>query len=148
MKKTLAVAAIENGTVIDHLPADQALQVASLLSLSDHSKRVTLGLNLPSRSLRVKGLIKIEGREITEEEANQIAVFAPKATISIIRDFEVVKKFPVELPNILTNVFKCPNSCCITNHESITPHFNIAKQGNRITLSCHFCEKSFSHDTH
>ena len=93
MEKELSVSAIENGTVIDHIPAGQGMRIVRLLKLADHKKKVTLGLNLPSKSLGYKDLIKVEGREISVEEANQIALFAPKASINIIRNFQIQKKF-------------------------------------------------------
>lgn len=147
MKKTLSVAAIEDGTVIDHIPAGQGLRIVHLLKLADHRKKVTLGLNLPSELFRFKDLIKVEGREITEEEASQIAVFAPKATISIIRGFQLERKFSVTLPETITRVLSCPNNRCITNHERVTPRFSVNRYGVNVHLQCHYCEKSFAHDT-
>lgn len=146
MKKTLSVAAIENGTVIDHIPAGQGLHVVDMLKLADHKKRVALGLNLPSQSLGYKDLIKVEGREITEEEANQIAIFAPKATISIIRNYDLARKFPVDLPQCITKIVHCPNARCITNHQRVQPAFAISRYGEKVELCCQYCEKSFFHD--
>lgn len=147
MKKTLSVAAIGQGTVIDHIPAGEGMRIVRLLKLAGHHHQVTLGLNLPSKSMGYKDLIKVEGREVTEDEANQIAVFAPKATINIIRDFQLAKKFAVTLPEKVNKVLRCPNERCITNHEATTTRFEVSKRARSVQLKCYYCEKSFAHDT-
>lgn len=147
MNKTLSVAAIGNGTVIDHIPAGEGLRIVRLLKLACHRHQVTLGLNLPSKTMGYKDLIKVEGLEVSEDAANQIAVFAPKATINIIRDFQLVKKFAVTLPERINKVLCCPNERCITNHESTPTRFEVAKFARAVQLKCYYCEKSFAHDT-
>ncbi len=142
MKKTLSVAAINNGTVIDHIPAGEGMRIVRLLKLAGHRNQVTLGLNLPSKAMGYKDLIKVEGREITESEANQIAVFAPQATINIIRDLSLHKKFAVTLPEKLEGFLSCPNARCITNHEEMKNRFLVG----RGKLTCYYCEKSFAHE--
>ena len=146
MEKERSVAAIENGTVIDHIPAGQGMRIVRLLKLADHKKKVTLGLNLPSKSLGYKDLIKVEGREISEEEANQIALFAPKATLNIIRNFQIQKKFSVTLPDSISKILTCPNSTCITNHEPVVTCFDVSRFGQKVLLQCTYCEKGFTHD--
>lgn len=146
MEKELSVAAIEQGTVIDHIPAGQGMRIVRLLKLADHKKKVTLGLNLSSRSLGYKDIIKVEAREVTEEEANQIALFAPKATINIIRGYQITKKFSVTLPEAIAKILTCPNSQCITNHELIPTHFLVSRYGSKVMLQCNYCEKGFAHD--
>jgi aspartate carbamoyltransferase regulatory subunit len=146
MEKELSVAAIENGTVIDHIPAGQGMRIVRLLKLADHKNKVTLGLNLPSRSLGYKDIIKVEGREVSEEEANQIAVFAPKATINIISSYGIEKKFTVSMPLAISKMLSCPNQRCITNHEEVHTRFRISRYGKGVMLQCYYCEKAFAHD--
>jgi aspartate carbamoyltransferase regulatory subunit len=147
LKKTMPVAAICNGTVIDHITAGQALKIVHLLKLTEHQKLVTLGLNLPSNTLIYKDIIKVEERELTSDEANQVAIFAPQSTINIINDYSVVKKFQVELPKFVQNVFSCLNPKCICNHEHIPTLFFISQRQNLIQLQCKYCNQSFSqHD--
>ncbi len=147
MNKTLSVAAINEGTVIDHIPAGQGMRIVRLLKLAGQHNQVTLGLNLPSKTMGYKDLIKVEGREVSEEEANQIAVFAPKATLNIIRGFERVKKFAVTLPKRVKKVLRCPNERCVTNHEALHTHFELEKRVHVVQLKCYYCEKSFAYDT-
>ncbi|MCC5831521.1 MAG: aspartate carbamoyltransferase regulatory subunit [Chlamydiales bacterium] len=144
---TLSVAAIGEGTVIDHIPAGEGMRIVRLLELAGHRHQVTLGLNLPSKRLGYKDLIKVEGREVTEEEASQIAIFAPHATINIIRGYRIAKKFTVTLPEKVSQVLCCPNERCITNHESTPTRFEVSKRIRSVQLKCYYCEKSFAHDT-
>lgn len=147
MNKTLSVSAIKNGTVIDHIPAGQAFRIMRLLQVLDHKKhKVTVGLNLPSREIGLKDLIKIENRVLAPDEANEIVIFAPLVTINIIKDFEVVQKLKTHLPKEITQVFLCPNPVCITHHEPIDSVFRIDSQGKQIKLICYYCEKIFDRD--
>ena len=41
----MLVAAIENGTVIDHIPAEKTYQVVNLLGLQNLQTPVTIGFN-------------------------------------------------------------------------------------------------------
>ncbi len=143
--KKLLVSAIKNGTVIDHIEAGNALKIIRLLNLPAHKKIVTVGLNLPSRVMKHKDIIKVEEREITEEEMNQIAILAPKASINIICDFEIIKKFNAKLPKQIEHILVCPNPDCITNQERMDSLFHVIKNGT-IKLKCHYCEKIFSQE--
>lgn len=145
--KELLVAAIENGTVIDHLPVGSGMRIIHLLNLSTHHEVVSLALNLRSKTLGLKDLIKLEGREISDEEASQIAIFAPKATLNIIRQFECVRKFKVHMPEIVEHVFNCVNERCITRHENMGSKFKVYVFGKQVDLICFYCEKRLSHES-
>jgi aspartate carbamoyltransferase regulatory subunit len=146
LSKTMAVNAIQNGTVIDHITVGQALKIVNILQLVKHSKSVTLGLNLPSQSLGYKDIIKIEERELSPAEANQIALLSPQTTISIIKEFEVINKFKVSLPSFIESLIVCPNPKCITNFEPILSYFSIKKRYPMITLECKYCRRNFVHE--
>ncbi len=142
----LEVAAIKHGTVIDHIGDKNALKIIQLLHLASGGTMVTVGLNLPSKKMGSKDLIKISGREIELEEANRIALFSPEASINIIRNFKIVKKFAVTLPKTIANLLMCPNPKCITNHEPMTTVFTVVHDTTRIQLVCIYCEKLFERD--
>lgn len=144
MTKTLSVSAIQNGTVIDHITSGQTLRIIHMLRLLHKKHKVTVGFNLPSKRMQLKDLIKIENHALTNREANEITVFAPDATINIIKNFEVVQKIITCLPHDISGVFICPNPACITHDEPIDTFFNIEEQGRQIKLVCKFCEKGFS----
>ena len=136
-KKERLVAAIQNGTVIDHIPADKTYQVASLLGLFDLSTPVTLGFNYPSKKVGNKGIIKVSDKFFSDNEISRLSVVAPKVILSIIRDYEVVEKKTVETPNEIRGIVKCNNPKCITNNEPMQTLFHV--EGDMLT--CHYCEK-------
>lgn len=143
MNKTLSVPAIENGTVIDHITSDQTLRILHMLRVLRKKRRVTVGFNLPSQRMQYKDLIKIEDHALTHKEANEITIFAPEATINIIKDFEVTQKIITSLPSHIRDVFICPNTNCITQTEPVQSFFNVKEQGKQVTLICRYCENEF-----
>ena len=137
-KKELAVAALQNGTVIDHIPTASLFKVVNLLGLANlNDVSVTIGNNLDSPRLGKKGIIKVADLVFPEATLNRIAVIAPNAVVNIIRDYEVVEKFNVTLPDELFDIVKCNNPKCITNNEPMATHFHV-QDG---ILTCHYCEK-------
>lgn len=138
--KEMQVAAIENGTVIDHIPAEKTYQVAQLLNLKEMSTPVTIGYNLPSKKIGKKGIIKVADKFFTDEEINRLSVVAPKIVLSVIRDYEVVEKKTVETPDELRGIVKCNNPKCITNNEPMVTVFNVVDK-EKGTLKCHYCDK-------
>lgn len=141
--QNLSVTAIKEGTVIDHITAGKAIFLLRILKLESHRKQVTVGLNLPSTKMKFKDLVKVEGWELSENETSQIAIFSPKATISIIRNFRVVNKYVVSLPPVIEEFVICPNPTCITNHEKTRRLFYLTSR-KEIQLRCKYCEKTFS----
>lgn len=139
-KKELQVAAIENGTVIDHIPADKTYQVVRLLKLERLKEPVTIGYNLPSSKLGRKGIIKIADKYFSDEEINRLSVIAPNIVLNIIRDYEVVEKRTVETPDELRGIIKCNNPKCITNNEPMKTYFTVIDK-NRGIVKCHYCDK-------
>src|SRR5579883_871541 len=144
--KTLSVSAINNGKVIDHIPSVYALRIIHLFRFLHDKNKITVGLNLPSKRLGLKDLIKIENRMLTDLEASEIAIFAPEATINIVNDFEVIKKIETKLPTNIANIFHCLNTKCITHKEQTESVFYVKEQGKQVKLICHYCEKSFERD--
>lgn len=140
----LMVEAIQSGTVIDHIPAGKGLTILSRLQLKNANIRLTVGLNLPSHGGGLKDLIKVDEWPFTEQDAAELALFAPSATVNIIEDYRVVRKFPIGLPETFTGVFDCPNSNCITHNEPVESRFSVVHGGQRIQLRCHYCERSFA----
>ncbi|MDD7805214.1 MAG: aspartate carbamoyltransferase regulatory subunit [Endozoicomonas sp. (ex Botrylloides leachii)] len=146
MNNKLQVEAICKGTVIDHIPAGQGVKILDRLHLLDSDARITVGFNLPSQLNGRKDIIKVTDRIFSEQEANELSLFAPGATINVIDDYTVVGKFKMSLPEELKGVFECPNSKCISHNEPVNSRFFIRKKENEIRLKCHYCEKSFSKD--
>ena len=139
-KKELQVAALENGTAIDHIPPDQLFKVAHLIGLSTMENRITFGNNLESKKMGRKGMIKIADKFFEEDEINRIALVAPKVILNIIRDYEVVDKKNISLPDDLIGIVKCNNPKCITNNEPMKTHFKVTDKSLG-TITCCYCER-------
>lgn len=145
-KNQLQVEAIRNGSVIDHIPANVGIKVLRLFNLHDSNQRITIGLNLPSSALGAKDLIKIENVYISEEQANQLALYAPNATVNQIEEYEVTKKLNLSLPSNISAVFACPNTNCISHGEPVDSSFKVISKKQDIQLKCKYCEKVFSRE--
>lgn len=139
--KELVVSALENGTVLDHIPADKVYKALDILNLKGVDNQITIGINLSSRAQGKKGIIKIADKFFEDEELNKLALIAPKATVNVIRNFEVVEKKTLTMPEEIVGIAKCMNPKCITNHQPIKTRFTTIDNGNEISLLCHYCEK-------
>jgi len=134
------VSAIESGTVIDHIPANQLFKVIKILKLDAIQNQITFGTNLYSQTQGKKAIIKISDVFFKEEELNKIALIAPNAKINLIRNYEVAEKSVVEVPDLIVGIAKCVNPKCITNHEQIVTRFTVIDK-QKVELKCHYCEK-------
>ena len=139
-KTAMQVSALCNGTVIDHIPADKLFAVVNLLDIPKMKHNVTIGNNLDSKKLGTKGLIKIADRFFTDDEISKISIVAPNVVLNTIRDYKVVEKREVKMPNEIHNLIKCNNLNCITNNEPMATHFYVANRETN-TLKCRYCEK-------
>jgi aspartate carbamoyltransferase regulatory subunit len=136
----LEVSAIENGTVIDHIPANVLFKVITILNLDKIDKQITFGTNLISKKLGKKAIIKLSDTFFIDKEINKIALVAPEAKLNIIRNYSVVEKKIVEVPEEIVGIAKCMNPKCITNNEKITTRFNVVSKKD-VKLKCRYCEK-------
>lgn len=141
MKKELAVAALQNGTVIDHIPSHVLFKVVELLGIQKMNNSVTIGNNLDSKRMGSKGIIKIADVFFPEDILNRIAIIAPGAVINIIRDFEVVEKRHVTLPDVIVGIVKCGNPKCITNNEPMKTRFEVF-DNDKLFVRCHYCGRT------
>ena len=140
-RKELVVSALENGTVLDHIPAENVYKALRTLNLKGIENQITIGINLNSKQHGKKGIIKIADKFFEDDELNKLALLAPEATVNVIRDFKVVEKKKVELPKEISGIAKCMNPKCVTNHQPITTRFTVNVKGNETSLLCHYCEK-------
>ncbi|SCG85801.1 aspartate carbamoyltransferase regulatory subunit [Methanobacterium congolense] len=139
--KELKVKPIRNGTVIDHITANRALNVLKILDLPNGEAAVTIAMNVKSSQMEKKDIVKIEGRELKSKEVDKIALIAPQATINIVRDYEIAEKGKVELTNKVKGILKCPNPNCITNaNEPVKTQFYVMEK-EPVTLRCYHCER-------
>lgn len=143
--KKLEVSAIEEGTVIDQIASKSTFKVANMLNIQDIDQVVLVGVNLSSKKLGKKGIIKIGGKSLTQEEVNKIALIAPDATMNIIKDSEVVRKFKVAIPDAIEGFLRCFNPNCVSNHQNIRSRFHVISK-NPIKIRCHYCERLMGSD--
>jgi aspartate carbamoyltransferase regulatory subunit len=137
---TLRVSKIKNGTVIDHITGGHALDVVNILGITGHgSGVVSIAMNVPSKRLGIKDIVKVEGRKLDASEVDKIALLAPHATINIVKDYKVIEKKRVKLPEAVRGVVKCDNPACISNSsEPVQSKFYIEKE-EPLRLKCHYC---------
>lgn len=140
MEKELKVSAIKNGTAIDRIPSNVLFKVINILGLQNCENQITFGMNLDSKKLGKKAIMKVTDRFFTSDEVNRIALIAPMAKLNIIRDYEVVEKREVEVPEVVENILKCINPKCITNHEKIGTKFRKVSS-SPLEMQCCYCEK-------
>ena len=140
-RKELSVSALENGTVLDHIPAENVYKALDLLDLKDLESQITIGINLASKLHGKKGIIKIADKFFEDEELNKLALIAPKATVNIIKGFKVVEKKTLVTPSEVIGIAKCRNPKCVTNHQPIKTRFATIQKDDKISLKCHYCEK-------
>ncbi len=141
--KEIKVAPIKNGTVIDHITCGMALKVLKVLGLSDGDvdSTVSVLMHVPSKKMGWKDIVKVEDKELEQIEVDKISLVAPKARINIIRNYEVVEKMQVKLPDVALGILRCGNPNCVTNaNEPVETEFEL-KSKDPIRLSCKYCDR-------
>lgn len=138
--KKLQVSAIKNGTVIDHIPASNLFKVINILGLNKIETQMTFGSNFESKKLGRKAIIKLSDVFFADEDINKIALVAPDAKLNIIKNYKVVEKKIVEVPDHIKGIAKCMNPKCITNHEGIVTKFTVISKKD-VAIKCNYCEK-------
>lgn len=138
--KEYKVFKIQDGTVIDHIPSPNGLTVFKTLSKKPDGI-VSIGLNFSSKHAEKKDIIKYENISLSKEETDKIALIAPNATINIIKDYKIIEKRKIDVPEEIKGLLKCQNPNCITNIEGLETNFKVIK-GEQIQVLCHYCERT------
>ncbi len=139
------VPAIKDGTVIDHIPSRETFRIIRILDPQEFEHPISVTLNLYSKKMGKKGVIKIDNRFLTKSEVDKIAILAPSATVSIIRDYKIQKKIQVKLPQELIGIIRCSNPVCVTNREEVRTMFEVIRE-EPLEVKCHYCEKVYAKD--
>jgi len=145
MSEEQLVRKIKEGTVLDHIEQGKALKVLEALNIDGRDGNVvTVAMNVSSKKLSKKDIIKIENKFLKPEETNRITLIAPQATVNLIRNYQVVEKRKVEIPETFVNVFKCPNPTCISNSkEPISDIIYVVRKSPPL-LKCRYCGRYLS----
>jgi aspartate carbamoyltransferase regulatory subunit len=139
--KELKVTPIKNGSVIDHITPGMALKVLHVLKIPRSTTSVvSVVMNVKSKH-GPKDIVKVENRELDASEVNKIALIAPKATINIIRDYEVVAKHQVEIPDEIVGIVKCSNPTCVSNSKEPVKSRFIVTSKDPPVIKCYYCER-------
>ncbi len=139
----LRVEKIHDGIVIDHIDAGHALDVVRILGITGRQNSiVSIAINVPSKLLGAKDIVKIEGRALAQSELDKIALIAPRATINLIQNFKVTKKEGVRLPQRIAGIVKCANPSCISNAREPIVHSFIVERVEPLLLRCYYCKRS------
>jgi aspartate carbamoyltransferase regulatory subunit len=141
--KEFKVTPIRNGTVIDHIDCGMALNVLKIIGVSGTNVQspISVLMHVPSKKQGFKDVVKVEDRELEPSEVDKIALISPRATVNVIRDFNVAEKYKVHLPDVVKNIARCGNPSCITNlKEPVEPEFNVESK-NPPVLRCIYCDR-------
>jgi aspartate carbamoyltransferase regulatory subunit len=138
---------IKEGVVIDHIPAGKALRVINVLGLGRRigDSIITLGMNLDSKKMGKKDVVKIENKELSQDDLNKIVLIAPRASINIIKNAQVAEKVMIHVPVRFDNLIQCPNPKCVTNNHEMHTKF-ITTEKEPLQVKCHYCEKVFGRE--
>jgi len=139
------VSSLREGTVIDHLSPGMALKALEFLGIPVHHAAL-LGINLRSTKFGRKDILKLESVVLTPDQVRRLAIFGSEVTVATIKDFEVVDKVSVDLPEQFSGILRCPNPSCITNHDRLETRFNVEAHAPDTTLRCHYCERRIAKD--
>jgi aspartate carbamoyltransferase regulatory subunit len=139
------IPAIKDGSVIDHIPSRDTFRIMRVLDPQEFIYPISVTLNLESKKMGKKGVIKIDTRILTKNEVNKIAILAPYATVSIIKNYEVVEKIQVKIPSELVGIINCANPICVTNKEEVRTNFKVIRE-DPVEVKCHYCERVYDKD--
>jgi aspartate carbamoyltransferase regulatory subunit len=126
-------------------PAPALFKVVSILKLDTLDTMITIGNSLGSNKLGKKGIIKLSKVFFEDDQINKIALVAPCAKLNIIKEYDVVEKRVVEIPDEIIGLVKCVNPKCITNNEKVPTRFDVVSK-SEVKLKCHYCEKITDQD--
>jgi aspartate carbamoyltransferase regulatory subunit len=140
--KERKVPAIKDGSVIDHIPSRETFRIIRILDPQEFEHPISVTLNLDSKKIGKKGVIKIDNRYLSKKEVNKIAIWAPNATVSIIKNYKIEEKINVKIPQELEGIINCSNPVCVTNREKVSTKFKVLRE-DPLEVKCHYCEKVF-----
>ncbi len=143
--KKLVISAIMEGTVIDHIPAENTFKVAEILGLDRQANVISIASNLKSKKIGKKGIIKLEGVFLRREHVDRISIIAAEATLCVIKDYKVIEKKKLKRPDRYENIIRCFNPNCITNMEKAGTVFDVESQ-DPLSVRCYHCERAMDKD--
>ena len=146
-EETLKIGRIFKGTVIDHIDAGMAITILTLTGLENSPNLITIGVNVPSKKMEKKDIIKIEGVFLNEVQMQQISILSPNAAISLIDNYNVMEKKKVRIPEVIKKLILCVNKTCISisEKEPINTEFMVLEQ-KPLKIQCVYCDRIYKLD--
>ncbi|RSX56002.1 aspartate carbamoyltransferase regulatory subunit [Bifidobacterium dolichotidis] len=147
----MEVTSIQDGIIIDHVPAGTALKVLQYLAIDPAHTRLALIMNAPSTKLGTKDMIKIECHQagtccngcsgISDIDLDVLGLLAPQATVDVVRDGAIAEKIHPDKPAHVTNIITCVNPRCVTTSErGLTQRFHLSNSGHG-EYRCDYCDE-------
>ena len=146
-EETLKIGRIFKGTVIDHIDAGLAITILTLTGIENSPNLITIGVNVPSKKMEKKDIIKIEGVFLNEVQMQQISILSPNAAISLIDNYNVIEKKKVRIPEAIKKLILCVNKTCISNSEKepISTEFMVLEE-KPLKIQCVYCDRIYKLD--
>ena len=135
----MEVTSIQNGIIIDHVPAGTALKVLEYLKIDPSNTKLALIMNTDSHLYGTKDIIKIED-ETESIDLDVLGLVARTATVGIVRGGKIVEKKHPTLPEHVVNIIKCVNPRCVTTTEPAVQTFHLV-HSDRQEYRCDYCDE-------
>ena len=132
----LEITGIQKGIVIDHITEGLGYKIFKELKLHKRPYKTALILNVASKKLCKKDLIKIDNQ--IDLDLDVLGLIDPNLTITIIDEGRVVEKKKIALPKQVTGILTCNNPRCITSVEAAETTFYLANEATK-EYRCEYC---------
>ena len=137
----MEVTSIQNGIIIDHVPAGTALKVLEYLKIDPAKTKLALIMNTDSHMFGTKDIIIIESEVEAETiDLDVLGLVARTATVGIVRGGKIVEKKQPTLPEHVVNIIKCVNPRCVTTTEPAVQMFHLV-HSDRQEYRCDYCDE-------
>ena len=138
----LNISGLDNGVVLDHIPAGRGMELYRYLDLGQLDCQIAIIKNADSEKMGKKDIIKISTD--FDLDLDVVGFVSRHISVNIIKDGKVVEKKALEHPKKLINVIKCKNPRCITSIEQELPNIFVLSDNHTKTYRCLYCEEKYS----
>lgn len=129
---------IQNGIVLDHITAGNALKIYEDLKLDELNCQVAIIKNCPSKKMGKKDILKIN--DLIDLNFDVLGYIDPGITVNFIKDGVIYDRLHLELPEKIEGILKCKNPRCITSVEQEIPHIFKLTNREKGIYRCIYCE--------
>lgn len=137
----LKVDSIKKGIVIDHITAGMGYEIFRELKLDQVDYTTALILNVSSRKLGKKDLIKIDN--VVDLNLDMLGLLDPNITLVIIEGEDVVDKIKLSLPKKVSGILECKNPRCVSTMETIDDITFYLANEEKHEYRCEYCDTPY-----